>query len=321
MKLIKSMCKAALLLAAFSLFASPLQAAPYDGYSYYYWGTTASTPNAYLPEKVIDGAEQGVGKLNSPTDMFVGADGQVYVLDAGNGRIVVFDKDWKAVRQIREFKNGAKQERFANPQGIFVTDHGRIYVADTDNSRVVELEGDGTFVREIGAPKADVIRAGFEYFPRKVAVDRAGRIYVIGRGVFDGIMEMDSDGNFTGFMGTNKVSFNFVDYIWKQLSTKEQRSKLAQFIPLEFNNLDLDQEGFLYTTTAEISSEEPIKRLNPTGVDVLRREGYIPPMGDSYSSNPDASSLLIDIKVGDNGIYSALDSRKGGSLRIMKTAI
>ena len=40
MKLIKSICKATLVLAAVSLFASPLQAeaAPYEGYTYSYWG-------------------------------------------------------------------------------------------------------------------------------------------------------------------------------------------------------------------------------------------------------------------------------------------
>lgn len=311
MKLIKSMCKAALVLALLTLFTSPLQAAPYEGYSYYYWGDSSSTPNAYLPDGVIDGAEQGVGKLKGPTDMFVASDGLVYVLDAGNGRIVVFDQQWKAIRQIYGFKDGAKQEQFANPQGIFVTDKGRIYIADTDNSRVIELESDGKLVRVIDAPKSEVILNDFEYFPRKIAVDKAGRIYVIGRGVFDGIMEMDSDGNFTGFMGTNKVSFNFWDYIWKQLSTKEQRNKLAQFVPLEFNNLDVDGENFIFTTTAEVGSTVPIKRLNPTGDDVLRREGYIPTMGDAYSQNPAASSILVDIKVGKNGTYSALDSRKG----------
>lgn len=311
MKLIKTLGQATVLLAACAMFASPIQAAPYEGYTYSYWGDSASTPNAYLPEMIIDGAAQGVGKLQGPTDMFVAADGLVYVLDAGNGRIVVFDEQWKAVKQFKGFSKEGVQEQFSNPQGIFVTLHGNIYVADTDNGRVVELAADGSLVREIGAPQSEVIPSGFEYFPRKLVVDQAGRIYVVGRGVFDGIMEMDSDGQFTGFMGTNKVSFDFMDYLWKQLSTKEQRSKLAQFVPLEFNNLDVDREGFIFTTTAEIGTEEPVKRLNPTGVDVLRREGYFSPKGDFYSGRPEESSLLIDVKVGQNGMYSVLDSRKG----------
>ncbi|OBZ17998.1 hypothetical protein [Bacillus sp. FJAT-26390] len=308
----KSICVAALLLAAISLFAAPLQAAaPYEGYSYSYWGTTKSTPNAYLPERVIDGAEQGIGKFNGPTDMYVASDGHLYLLDAGNGRIVVFDEQWNVIRQIRGFQDAGKQQLFNNPQGIFVTQKGHIYVADTNNRRVVELTNEGVFVREIGAPKSEIFGAGFEYLPRKIALDNAGRIYVIGTGVFDGIIELDAAGSFTGFMGTNPVKFNIWDYFWKQLSTESQRSKLAQFIPIEFNNLDVDQEGFIYTTTGEINSTNPVKRLNPTGVDVLRREGYFYPKGDVYSGSPEASSILVDVKVGDSGLYSVLDSKKG----------
>ncbi|MFF2910698.1 gluconolactonase [Paenibacillus sp. NPDC057934] len=313
MKLIKSIGKIVLVLTTVSLLASPLQAgaAPYEGYSYSYWGDSVSTPNAYTPAGTIDGTEQGIGKLLEPSDMYVAEDGLLYVLDAGNGRIVVFDQDWRVVREIRGFVQDGQKEKFNNPQGIFVTKHNHIYIADTENRRVVELTGEGEFVRVIGAPKSEVIRSGFEYYPIKVSVDKAGRIYVVGRGVFDGIIELDSGGNFTGFMGTNRVKFDAWDYFWKKMSTKEQRSKLEQFVPLEFNNVDLDSEDFLYTTTSELTSSDPIKRLNPVGEDVLRRQGYWFPRGDIYSMGNSESSLLIDVKVGENGVYSALDSRKG----------
>lgn len=162
-------------------------------------------------------------------------------------------------RVIKGFRNGEKKDSFNNPEGLFVTDAGRIYVADTENRRLVELDGTGAFVREIGAPKADVIGAGFEYFPRKVIVDKAGRIYVVGRGVYEGLIEFDSDGQFTGFMGTNKVQFDPVDLFWKSVSTKEQREKMVQFIPLEFNNVDVDEDGFIYTTTVDKKTFSPVK--------------------------------------------------------------
>lgn len=313
MKFIQSMGITAIVLASLSLFASPLhaEAAPYEGYNYSYWGAAVNVPNAYVPAGIVDGSMLAIGKFKDPTDMYVAADGLLYVLDAGNGRIVVFDEQWKVAREIRGFVREGKQEQFASPQGLFVTKNNHIYVADTENRRVVELTGEGAFVREIGAPRSEVIGPNFQFYPLKVAVDNAGRIFVIGRGVFDGIIEMDADGSFTGFMGTNRVKFNAWDYFWKRLSTKEQRSKLAQFIPLEFNNLDMDSEGFIYTTTAELTSMDPIKRLNPSGEDVLRRKGYFNPMGDIYSGAANQSSLLIDVKVGENGVYSALDSRKG----------
>lgn len=299
---------AALFIVLGSMSEFTIQAAPYEGYTWTYWGETRPSPIAYMPSEIIDGKKQGVGSFNAPSDLFVANDGKVYVLDSGNGRIVVFDQQWNVVRQIRGFQNKGKQDHFANPQGIFVTGKGRIYVADTDNKRIIELMEEGQFVREIGEPQSEIIRTGFQYLPIKLAVDQADRIYVVGKGVFDGLMEFDSDGGFTGFMGTNRVKFNAWDYFWKSVSTKSQRSKLAQFVPLEFNNLDLDEEGFLYTTNTEINSEDPIKRLNSTGIDVLRREGYFPPRGDLFSVQ---GSMLTDITVRDQGVYSVLDAKRG----------
>lgn len=228
----------------------------------------------------MDGKQLGIGDFKNPEDLFVAEDGHIYLLDSGNARIVMMNADWSVIRIIEGFINDGKPDTFANPQGIFVTSKGNIYVADTDNSRVVELENDGTFVRVIGPPKSDIIRSNFQYIPRKVALDKADRIFVIGKGVFDGIIEFDSDGGFTGFMGTNRVRFNVADYFWKQFATKAQRDKMIQFVPIEFSNLHMDSDGFIYSTTSELNSNTPIQRLNPTGIDVLRREGYHNPTGD-----------------------------------------
>ncbi|OMF84328.1 hypothetical protein BK146_31165 [Paenibacillus sp. FSL R7-0333] len=290
-----------------SLCPRPAGAAPYEGYTYSYWGDAVQSPIAYLPSRAISGLEAGTGAWTAPGDLFVSAEGLLYVLDSGNGRIVVLDKEWNTLRVIEGFRNGEKKDSFNNPEGLFVTDAGRIYVADTENRRLVELDGTGTFVREIGAPKADVIGAGFEYFPRKVIVDKAGRIYVVGRGVYEGLIEFDSDGQFTGFMGTNKVQFDPVDLFWKSVSTKEQREKMVQFIPLEFNNVDVDEDGFIYTTTVDKKTFSPVKRLNPSGIDVLRVGGEIPPIGDLSKDR----SAFIDIDVTGNGVYRALDATRG----------
>ena len=65
------------------------------------------------------------------------------------------------------------------------------------------------------------------------------------------MMEFDADGTFIGFIGTNLVKFSPADPFWKRISTKAQREQMQQFIPLEFNNVDVDADGFIYTTTSE----------------------------------------------------------------------
>ncbi|OBR62252.1 hypothetical protein A7K91_01085 [Paenibacillus oryzae] len=300
-----------LILAAVLLFAglspSAAQASPYEGYTYNYWGQAVKSPIAFLPSRAITGQEAGTGAWNAPTDIFISDEGLVYVLDSGNGRIVVLNSQWETVQEIKGFNNNGKEDGFKNPEGIFVTKKGQIYVADTENRRVVELNRDGSFVRELGAPKADVISESFEYFPRKVIVDKAGRIYVVGRGVYEGLIEFDIDGRFTGFMGTNRVQFDPIDLFWKTVATKEQREKLIRFIPLEFNNADVDEDGFIYTTTMDKSTLSAVKKLNPSGIDVLSMNADIPPIGDLSINR----SSFIDIDVVDSGVYRALDSTRG----------
>ncbi|MEK3887936.1 NHL repeat-containing protein [Bacillus sp. FSL K6-3431] len=302
-----------ILLVTVSLASSASAEVPYSGYNYSYWEKSEPSAIPYIPGLVIDGSDAPFGALSAPDDLYVAND-KIYILDTGNNRIVILDKQYEFVSEIKKFQNGKKTDSFNQPQGIFVTEEGNIYVADTANQRIVELSDGGDFIREMGSPKSDVIRAGFEYYPIKIAVDKAKRIYVISRGVYDGIIEFDSDGNFTGYTGANKVTFNPIDYFWRLMATKSQRAKMALFIPIEFNNIDLDKEGFIYVTNSEKDTKTPIQRLNPSGEDVIRKEGYHNVKGDILYPNTGSlagGSTFIDVSVNNYGMYSALDSKRG----------
>lgn len=303
----------AIVLLTVSLAPNSTAAAPYDGYNYSYWNKSEPSSIPYLADIVLDGKDTEYGSLNGPEDLYV-AHNKIYLLDTGNNRIIIMDQNYQFLYEISEFQNGSKMDYFNQPQGIYVTEDKHIYVADTSNQRIVELTEQGKFIREIGKPESDVIRAGFEYYPTKIAVDKANRIYVIGRGIYDGIIEFDSDGNFTGYTGANRVSFNPIDYFWRLVSTRAQRAKMALFIPIEFNNLYIDKDGFIYTTNSEKNTLTPIQRLNPTGTDVLRKEGYHDVIGDiQYPAMGELAggSTFMDISVNEFGMYSALDSKRG----------
>lgn len=290
-------------------------ASVYPGYNYAYDEKARPSPLPYLPEKTISGLELGTTMLNSPEDLFVGADDQVYVADTGNHRILVLDRKLRLQRIIASFDNGGRADTFNSPQGVFTDpDNGDMYIADTMNKRVVVLDAEGSLVSIIGEPQSSIIRSNFHYAPIKLAMDKAKRIYVVSKSAYEGILEFDLDGNFKGFIGTNRVKFNPLDLLWKRISTREQRSQMVLFVPLEFNNVDVDEDGFLYTTTSEVNSNEPIKRLNPSGVDILRREGFFPPKGDLQYlevGSVTGSSTFVDIVADDAGIYHALDSKRG----------
>ncbi len=294
--------------------AAPASAEPADSYTYDYWGKAAPAPSPYVLQRTVSGRELGIASFSSPRDLYAGPEGRLYIADTGNNRIVVLDADFRVERIVSSFDRGGAKDSLKQPEGVFADEKGRIYVADTGNRRLVELTAEGKWVREIGAPQSTLLRQGFQYTPVKVSVDRADRIYVVSRGSYEGIIELDSDGAFESFVGTNRVKFSPADLFWKRISTKAQRDQMALFVPLEFNNLDLDEDGFLYTTTSEENADRPLKRLNPAGADILRSRGYFPPKGDVHA--PDAgstpgSSILVDVAADEGGMYSVLDSKRG----------
>jgi tetratricopeptide (TPR) repeat protein len=295
-------------------FTYPAGAASYEGYNYSWDEKVKPGPIPYLPIEIIDGQKLNIGSFQSPEDLHITEQGEIYILDSGNNRIVHLDSDWNLIQEIKEFKNGSKMDTFRNPNGIFVESNGNIYVADTGNERVVELSSEGILIRKIEKPESEILRSNFTYRPIKISVDRVGRIYIVSQGVFDGIMEFDRDGQFTGFIGINPVQFSVSDLFWKQISTKEQRKRMNAFIPIEFNNLDVDEEGFIYVTTADDKSEEPISRLNPSGIDILKRRDHNSPKGDlevAYTGSKKGQSTIVDVSIDKNGIYNILDAKRG----------
>lgn len=281
-----------------------------SSYNYSFWGNTVAAPAAYDATALLTGDDLGVGSLKEPSDLHVTADQHIYVLDSGNNRILVLDSNYALLDVIDQFDNAGQQDGFSNPQGIFVTEDKQLYVADTGNKRVVQLDQQLQLVKIVDSPQSELLQANFEFQPVRVVVDKASRIYVMATGVFDGFMEFSANGDFTTFIGANRVYVDPIEYLWKTLSTKEQRSQMVQFTPTEFTNLDINDEGFIYATNGDQWGDN-IKKLNAQGTDILRREGYFEPEGDIRYRPVDGPSRLIDIDVADSEIYSVLDAKRG----------
>jgi len=315
-----------LMISAFIFGSLPAKAQePFFSYTYDYWGEPVPAPHAYLPSGRIDGFTLGIGHFNNPRDLFVTDDGRLFIADTGNYRIVILGNDLRSAEVLENFETPDGTQTFNQPEGVFVAKGGDIYIADTGNSRIIHLDNEGKYVRTIGTPRADTIPPDFVFSPMKLAVDNAGRIYVIAAGVTQGIMTLDAYGVFRGFMGASRVTPGAMDIFWRAVATEAQRERMLLFVPTEYNNISIDDEGFLYVTTDKLSFWDiqhavnarsrddrvaPVRKLNPTGVDVLRREGFFPPVGDVEFDYMEQSQL-VDVSVTDYGIYSVLDRRQG----------
>jgi len=104
----------------------------------------------------------------------------VYVADAGNDVVDVFDADsLKFLRRIG--KPSKKHEQsdpgtFSLPEGVAVDNECNVYVTDTFNDRVEIFDADGNFISTFGKNgdgPADFMR------PKGIAVDRDGHIWVV----------------------------------------------------------------------------------------------------------------------------------------------
>ena len=297
-----------------SLFIPQVEASvPYESYTYNYWLDPVKSPHAYIPKNEWTGNDLGVGDFNAPSDLYTTSDGYLYVVDTNNNRIVWFDSDFQFVDQIDTFNNG---DTFNLPQGIYVTEEKHIYVADTENQRIVEFDKEKQFVREITRPKTELITDSTSFRPTKVVVDKAGRIYTLAIGINSGIVELNVDGSFQGFLGASEVSINPLSYVWRRyFATEDQKSRMQLIIPTEYNSLFLDKEEFIYVTMGNVKPKDygidVIRRLNPTGVNVIRDFGYGSPIGDYYFNDVESITKFNDISVNDTQLYTALDGVNG----------
>lgn len=281
-----------------------------SSYNYSFWGETVSAPAAYKATKLINGSGLETGSFSEPSDLQVTSDGHVYIVDSGNNRIVILNRRLETAATIESFVRDGGEDTFLKPQGLFVTEEKHVYIADTGHNRVVHLDERFNLVKVVEAPESELLPSNFSFQPVRLVVDKANRIYVMATGVFDGFMEFSAEGAFTSFIGANRVRVDPVEYFWKMLSTRAQRSQMVMFTPTEFTNLDINDEGFIYATNGDEWGDS-IKKLNAQGNDILRREGYSSPGGDVRYRSAEGPSRLIDIDVADSEIYSVLDSKRG----------
>ena len=289
---------------------------PYDTYIYDYWESIVFTPAAYIPGENISGVTLGIGAFRDPQGICTAPDGTTYICDTGNNRIVVLEADLRTVRDvIDEFNNDGRTDTFNRPRGVAISSEGHIYVADTENRRVVAIDG-RDLVRMIRDPKSDMLGDNYDFVPEKVTVDYAGRVFVVAKNMFQGIMTFNSENDFIGFYGTINVQINMWQRIWRALSTQEQRSRQRLFIATEFTGLDVDPAGFVYASSIDTAGEQAVRRLNPNGVDVIRRGTDQNLGGDiaTFGASPSAysgPSIIIDVTYRGSGIYSILDAKRG----------
>ncbi len=315
---------------------------PYSTYTYSIDGKTLKSPPAYRAADVVDSLEMKLPDLSAEapalsaaSDIVTDRDANIYIADKDNNRIVILDKYYKAKSIISTYVDeyGATKT-FNKPQGLFVTNPDittdkttYLYVCDTGNISVVVFRLEGSqfvYDRTIEKPNTPLLTTE-SFTPVAIAVDLYGRIFITSPQCSDGVIVLSSNGDFTGFIGAQKVTYSFFDLIWRRFQTKEQRDAAEKKLANPYNNITVDDEGFVYVTTSVTTQSDktnqfnaikskdafasPVKKLNSAGTEIMKRNGFFDPGGE-VDVNSFTVSEIIDIAVGKEGSWSILDKSR-----------
>lgn len=341
---------AVMLFPLFTVGASASSA--YQTYTYSIDGKALYSPDAYSASKTVGSADlafasfypnasadslKKLTKLDNPGDMVTDSEKKVYIADSGNNRIVVLSRYLELDYIISDFINDkGNPDSFTNPQGVFVVnpkdgDNGEIWVCDTDHNRLVVFDRvTFEFKRIIDQPQSQLFDSDAVYKPVAMAIDQYGRIYVVSSTTYQGIIVMDNEGEFVGFIGAQAVTISAWQILWRKLQTDEQKKVSAKLISTEYNNISITEDGFVYVTTSSIAESSvqsaingksksgtylPVKLLNPSGEEIMRRNGFWPPAGEiDYSTDSTDTyhgvSTITDVAVGPEKTWSIIDEKR-----------
>ena len=284
-------------------------------YRYDEFNDTIPAQASFTAQATYNGRQLDIGAFKLPTDLYVDDNTrQVYVLDAGNSRIVVLDDSFALVRVIDSIQLDGAAADLSGATGLFVDGDGLLYIADGANQRVLVADQNGQVQRIIVRPTNGLLSDEINFIPRNVIIDGIGITYIISQNSTQGAFMLDKQGEFLGFYGRNDVNLTadvLYQAVLREFATEKQRAGMSNFIPVEFANFDIDKEGFIYTVTAYAENEQSfdmIRKLNPLGDNILTN--LYRSWGDERHNGFYRTSYC-DVVVDDSGFIYALDSYNG----------
>ncbi len=297
-------------------------AVPYESYVYERQTNAAlKAPAAVVPQGVISGDTLETEPWNNPSDIAVDEKGRIYVLDAGNGRVLCIDTVLLQAVFILH-GGGGRAVDFTGAQGLFVN-NDYLYIADTENGRILRYEllrlaedADTAEPRIIQPYDLLTDTEKKPFRPLKLAVDTMDRLFIVAEGVYEGMVELADDGKFLAYAGANRVQADFFEQIWRLFATKKQWESMQKFVPVEFSNICMDKSNFIFTTArGKSGNSQAVRRLNLNGTDVLKPQEDDVQLGDPVMSSQTLTrtkqAYFIDVAVGPYELFAALDQTTG----------
>ncbi len=292
----------------------------YDGYNYDAYGISTPSPEGYEPYFRLRGEGLPCGAFNSPEDVFYADDGNIYIADTGNNRIVILSSGFEFVGTLSSITINGVEEPLEKPNGVFVS-KSNLYIVQTEKQRVISCDMSGQVKAEYLRPNSDIFSDEMTYSPIKVLVNNSGTVYVLVKNFVYGALTYSPEGDFLNFYGSNKVDVSLevlLDYFWKQVMSKEQIDQMKRYVPVEYSNFCIDSENFIYTVTKNAKKDQ-VRRLNTLGTNVLNvyernvssQTGMFGDLEKQKLNGVVTSNSFVDVAVNNEGFVNILDQSNG----------
>ena len=244
-------------------------------------------------------------QFESPVDMRVYGK-QIYVLDSIRKDLTVIDENYKVSHRISFLKDGVAYE--TNQLSGFYIYKDIFYVADYGKGCIFTADKEGNVLKEVFLGEETLGSTAFK--PQCIIVDHTGFVYIVSENEYRGIIVLNENFEFESFYGALKVDISaslLVDMMWRNFMTDDQIDNSVQYIPGGYTDMDIDNNGFIYTTRGiSEKTTELIRKLNPAGSNVL---AYTEEFGDMELVKDDPTSFAA-ISVDSNGFITALDKTR-----------
>ncbi len=257
-------------------------------------------PTAFEVEHTLGTLDNGIS-FSGALDLFVANNGDIYILDSGNSRVIRLNSDY-SVKNIYQGTYGDENLPLKDPEGIYVGIREDLYIADTGNGRIVHLDKEGKYLESFTQPTDPSYDTSYAFKPSKVYVDDLGKLYVLNANDYHGIIVMDGENNFLGYLGATKISFSLTDTLIRIFASEEQKEMITRKVPAYFSNFLL-KDGMIYATSFW-DDKNQIKILTPAGDNIYASKFY----GEEnnltvFNYKPGFNDLAVD----SNGIIYAAD--------------
>ncbi|WGS64616.1 YIP1 family protein [Marinitoga aeolica] len=230
---------------------------PYKTYTMGPNNRLIETRTAFVPSKIL------TPNILNAEDLFVDNNGNIYIADTGNMRVLKINKDNKE-ESIGDFM-------MFMPTGVYVK-NDKIYVADSGNFVVQIYDKEGQLLKEIDKPKEPLFGVKNLFIPLKLAVDDRGNIYVVSEGSTNGLVNLNEYGQFMNYFGANQPNVSLKMILQRLIYTGNNFLKIKPPSP---TNLCIDKDGLVYTVTEGLNNNS-IKKFNVAGINVFENKIFSP---------------------------------------------